>query len=164
MIRLFASRQRRTQWTLSIAVAVLFIPGMRLIAGQKKKSHVVQRRSRRPSATRRYRHVHIQPERVREIQAALAKAGIYREEPSGRWDTTTHNAMLEYQKQNGFTPTGLPEAKPLMLLGLGPHPLPPGLGPLPPSEPEAESGSHRNPTGTSEASASPKVKKPTSSN
>ncbi|HXH48834.1 MAG TPA: peptidoglycan-binding domain-containing protein [Terriglobia bacterium] len=163
MMRLFASRQRRIQWALSIAVAVSFIPGLRLIAGQKNKAHIVHRRTRRPTATRRYRHVRIQPERVREIQEALVKAGFLHDKPDGVWGSSTREAMKQYQKQNGFTPTGLPEAKPLMLLGLGPHPLPPGLGPLPPAAPEADSGS-RSSTETSEASASPTVKKPTSSN
>jgi peptidoglycan hydrolase-like protein with peptidoglycan-binding domain len=164
MIRFFASRQRRIQLTLSIAVAVLFVPGMRLIAGQKKKSHVVRHRSRRLTATRRYRHVRIQPARVREIQKALVKTGFLHDEPDGVWGSSTSDAMKQYQKQNGFTPTGLPEAKPLMLLGLGPHPLPPGLGPLPPSEPDTESGRQNGATESSEASASPTVKKPTSSN
>lgn len=91
------------------------------------------------------------------------KAGFLHDKPDGVWGSSTREAMKQYQKQNGFTPTGLPEAKPLMLLGLGPHPLPPGLGPLPPAAPEADSGS-RSSTETSEASASPTVKKPTSSN
>jgi len=37
--------------------------------------------------------------------------------------------MLSYQKDHGFPATGLPEAKSLMKLGLGPHPLPPELDP-----------------------------------
>ncbi len=32
--------------------------------------------------------------------------------------------MRHYQSNNGFTATGLPDAKSLMKLGLGPHPLP----------------------------------------
>jgi peptidoglycan hydrolase-like protein with peptidoglycan-binding domain len=164
MIRPFASRQRRIQWALSIAVALLFIPVLRLIAGQKKKAHAVHRRTRRPTATRRYRHVRLQPERVREIQEALVKAGFLHDKPDGVWGPSTREAMKQYQKQNGFTPTGLPEAKPLMLLGLGPHPLPPGLGPLPPAVPEAEVGIRSGTAETHEASAAPPVKKPTSSN
>jgi hypothetical protein len=73
--------------------------------------------------------VHLQPERVKEIQQALAHSGYLREEPTGRWDTATRDAMRQYQQANGFAVTGLPEAKPLMKLGLGPHPLPPGLQP-----------------------------------
>jgi hypothetical protein len=35
--------------------------------------------------------------------------------------------MLHYQTDHGFPATGLPEAKSLMKLGLGSHPLPPEL-------------------------------------
>ena len=164
MTGILANRHARIRWTLFIAVAVLFIPGLRLIAGQKKKTHAVHRRTLHPTATRRYRHVRMQPERVREIQEALVKAGFLHEKPDGVWGSSTRDAMKQYQKQNGFTPTGLPEAKPLMLLGLGPHPLPPGLGPLPPAAPAAESGSRNGNAETSEASATPKVNEPTSAN
>jgi peptidoglycan hydrolase-like protein with peptidoglycan-binding domain len=92
------------------------------------------------------------------------KAGFLHDKPDGVWGPSTREAMKQYQNQNGFTPTGLPEAKPLMLLGLGPHPLPPGLGPLPPAIPKAESGARSGTAETSEASATPRAKKPTSSN
>jgi peptidoglycan hydrolase-like protein with peptidoglycan-binding domain len=118
----------------AIAVAILFLPGVAISARQKKKAH-----ARRPTVHRRvvhhrrykrrpgYARVHLQPERVREIQQALVKAGTLHEEPNGKWDDATREAMRQYQQENGFAPTGLPEAKPLMKLGLGPHPLPPGL-------------------------------------
>ncbi len=64
-----------------------------------------------------------------EIQQALAKAGYLEEEPTGRWDDATRNAMKRYQTDRGFPATGLPEAKSLMKLGLGPHPLPADLDP-----------------------------------
>ena len=68
-----------------------------------------------------------QPGRVQEIQRALAEGGFLREEPTGKWDAQTREAMKTYQKSNGFPITGLPDAKSLMKLGLGPHPLPPEL-------------------------------------
>jgi hypothetical protein len=43
---------------------------------------------------------------------------------SGLWDDATRDAMRSYQAANGFSPTGLPDAKSLMKLGLGPHALP----------------------------------------
>jgi peptidoglycan hydrolase-like protein with peptidoglycan-binding domain len=73
--------------------------------------------------------LHLQPERVTEIQQALAKAGYLHQEPTGEWDDPTRQAMREFQQAHGFTPTGLPEAKPLIVLGLGPHPVPPGPDP-----------------------------------
>ncbi|TAM82536.1 MAG: peptidoglycan-binding protein [Acidobacteria bacterium] len=155
MTRPCFTHRQRIRWALPVFLAVLFIAGVPLAAKQKKKTHAVHRRNRRSTAARRYRHVSIQPDRVQEIQKALARAGFYHDEPNGRWDGATRDAMREFQKQNGFAPTGLPEAKPLLLLGLGPHPLPPGLGPL---GPEAGYGSQNRDTETSEASASPAVK------
>jgi peptidoglycan hydrolase-like protein with peptidoglycan-binding domain len=64
------------------------------------------------------------PERIQEIQQALVQAGYLKEEPNGRWDDQTREAMRRYQVDHGFPVTGLPEAKSLMKLGLGPHPLP----------------------------------------
>ena len=73
--------------------------------------------------------MHLEPDRVREIQQALARDGYLKSEPSGIWDEPTHAAMLRYQNDHGFSPTGLPDAKSLMKLGLGPHPLPAELDP-----------------------------------
>jgi peptidoglycan hydrolase-like protein with peptidoglycan-binding domain len=65
-----------------------------------------------------------QPDRIQEIQQALVRAGYLKEEPNGHWDDQTREAMRRYQADHGFPVTGLPEAKSLMKLGLGPHPLP----------------------------------------
>jgi peptidoglycan hydrolase-like protein with peptidoglycan-binding domain len=82
---------------------------------------------RRPSHRIRLAQIHLQPERVEEIQRALLDAGYLKEEPNGTWDDATRSAMRRYQVENGFPATGLPEAKSLMKLGLGPHPLPEDL-------------------------------------
>jgi peptidoglycan hydrolase-like protein with peptidoglycan-binding domain len=63
-------------------------------------------------------------ERIKEIQQALVQAGYLNAQPNGRWDDQTREAMRRYQADHGFPATGLPEAKSLMKLGLGPHPLP----------------------------------------
>jgi peptidoglycan hydrolase-like protein with peptidoglycan-binding domain len=66
----------------------------------------------------------LQPERVQQIQQALIREGYLQGDASGQWDSRTREAMLRYQTMNGFPPSGLPEAKSLMKLGLGSHPLP----------------------------------------
>jgi peptidoglycan hydrolase-like protein with peptidoglycan-binding domain len=71
--------------------------------------------------------LHLAPQRVQEIQQALIRDGYLQGDASGEWDTPTRGAMLRYQTMHGFPPTGLPEAKSLMKLGLGPHPLSPEL-------------------------------------
>lgn len=95
-------------------------------SAQRRSTHHLSHQYRR---RHRQARVHLQPERVNEIQQALARSGYLHEEPTGRWDRATRDAMQQYQQANGFSGTGLPEAKPLMKLGLGPHPLPPGLQP-----------------------------------
>jgi FtsZ-interacting cell division protein ZipA len=76
------------------------------------------------AARRRRAAMRPESERIEEIQQALVKSGYLSAEPSGRWDDHTREAMRRYQADNGFPVTGLPEAKSLMKLGLGPHPLP----------------------------------------
>ena len=84
---------------------------------QTSQSHDARRRSAmRP-----------EPQRVQEIQKALIQTGELHQEPTGRWDEATREAMKRYQQANGFAVTGLPDSKSLMKMGLGPHPLPPDV-------------------------------------
>ncbi len=83
--------------------------------------------SRSQSAQQRLARLHLDPERVKQIQQALNREGYLPGDPTGEWDPATRAAMLRYQTMHGFPLTGLPEAKSLMKLGLGPHPLAPAL-------------------------------------
>jgi peptidoglycan hydrolase-like protein with peptidoglycan-binding domain len=156
--------QQRIRWTVAIAMMLLLIPGLPLLARQKKNTHrlrraTTHRRQRHDRTYRHYTHVSITPERVKQIQHALVAAGVLNETPNGRWDTATHDAMRQYQQQNGFSATGLPEAKPLLKLGLGPHPLPAELDPLLSTKAEGQDA-----TEASAASSTPTAKKAVSSN
>jgi hypothetical protein len=84
-------------------------------------------RARTLTSQQRLARLHLEPERVQEIQQALIREGYLTGEPNGQWDSRTHDAMLRYQTEHGFLATGLPEAKSLLKLGLGSHPLPPDL-------------------------------------
>ena len=89
-----------------------------------RKSSYNPRRTRPQPFRYRLARLKLQPERITEIQRALGQAGYLNQEPNGKWDDATRNAMLRFQQDHGFPATGLPEAKSLLKLGLGPHPLP----------------------------------------
>ncbi|HET6930974.1 MAG TPA: peptidoglycan-binding domain-containing protein [Candidatus Acidoferrum sp.] len=75
------------------------------------------------SSTRRGKRVKGQavptPERINEIQGALARNGAYTGEPSGKWDDSTTEAMKKFQASHGLNPTGKMDALTLQKLGLG---------------------------------------------
>jgi peptidoglycan hydrolase-like protein with peptidoglycan-binding domain len=59
------------------------------------------------------------PQRITEIQEALAKKGVYNGTASGQWDDSTSDAMKKFQTSNGLTPSGKLDALTLQKLGLG---------------------------------------------
>ncbi|MGB9433840.1 MAG: peptidoglycan-binding domain-containing protein [Candidatus Acidiferrum sp.] len=59
------------------------------------------------------------PERINEIQEALAKKGVFSGTPSGQWDDATVDAMKKFQSANGLNPSGKLDALTLQKLGLG---------------------------------------------
>jgi len=59
------------------------------------------------------------PDRIGEIQAALAKNNAYDGVPTGKWDGSTADALRKYQAAHGLSPTGKLDALTLQKLGLG---------------------------------------------
>jgi peptidoglycan hydrolase-like protein with peptidoglycan-binding domain len=59
------------------------------------------------------------PERITEIQQALAKNGAYAGTPNGKWDDSTVGAVKNFQETHGLNPSGKLDAKTLQQLGLG---------------------------------------------
>src|SRR6266849_1748126 len=59
------------------------------------------------------------PERISEIQQALAKDGSFTGTPNGKWDDSTAQAMRKFQGSHGLNPTGKLDALSLEKLGLG---------------------------------------------
>jgi len=59
------------------------------------------------------------PDRISEIQTALAKDGSFSGKPSGKWDVSTVDAMKKFQETHGLNPSGKLDAKTLQKLGLG---------------------------------------------
>ena len=59
------------------------------------------------------------PDRINEIQSALARKGVYTGTASGKWDDSTAEAMRKFQASHGLNPTGKYDALTLEKLGLG---------------------------------------------
>jgi peptidoglycan hydrolase-like protein with peptidoglycan-binding domain len=59
------------------------------------------------------------PERISEIQQALAKDGSFTGTPNGKWDDSTVEAMKKFQVGHGLNPSGKLDALTLQKLGLG---------------------------------------------
>ncbi len=74
------------------------------------------------------------PERISEIQQALAKEGSFTGTPNGKWDASTIEAMKRFQDAHGLNSSGKLDAKTLHLLGLG-SPIAGVAPPLPPVSP-----------------------------
>jgi peptidoglycan hydrolase-like protein with peptidoglycan-binding domain len=59
------------------------------------------------------------PDRITEIQSALARGGYYQGDPNGKWDANTVAAMQKFQSSNGLEANGKLDALSLQKLGLG---------------------------------------------
>jgi peptidoglycan hydrolase-like protein with peptidoglycan-binding domain len=59
------------------------------------------------------------PERITEIQQALAKGGSFSGSPNGKWDDSTVGAVKNFQGAHGLNPSGKLDAPTLQKLGLG---------------------------------------------
>jgi len=59
------------------------------------------------------------PDRIEEIQSALARGGYYKGDPNGKMDAGTQDALKHFQEGNGINPTGKIDALTLEKLGLG---------------------------------------------
>jgi hypothetical protein len=60
------------------------------------------------------------PDRVREIQGALAAKGYLKTDPSGQWDAASQDAMKRFQADQKLDQTGKLNSLSLIALGLGP--------------------------------------------
>jgi peptidoglycan hydrolase-like protein with peptidoglycan-binding domain len=46
------------------------------------------------------------PDRINQIQTALARGGYYQGDPTGKWDSNTIAATEKFQSANGLDSTG----------------------------------------------------------
>jgi peptidoglycan hydrolase-like protein with peptidoglycan-binding domain len=92
-------------------------------SGSTNKPKTSSSKSPKTSSKKRSKRVKGQaapsPDRINEIQEALAKKGVYEGSPSGKWDDSTSEAMKKFQASNGLNPSGKLDARTLQKLGLG---------------------------------------------
>jgi Putative peptidoglycan binding domain len=91
-------------------------------ASTKKSHHYARHRYTRRH--RYYRHrIRLPkgptPERIGQIQTALARGGYYKGDPTGKWDADTVAAVQKFQSANNLDATGKLDAPTLQKLGLG---------------------------------------------
>jgi peptidoglycan hydrolase-like protein with peptidoglycan-binding domain len=82
------------------------------------------------------------PDRISEIQQALAKDGSFTGKPNGKWDASTIEATRKFQEAHGLNPTGKLDAKTLQQLGLGSQ----TAGVAPPMPPMSSSSRQKTPS------------------
>lgn len=132
---------RKTKY---LALASLLVVGLALHAApakaestpaKKKNVSLSGSKSRRSKSLRRSSRQRGQkapdPQRITQIQQALAKDGSFAGTPNGKWDASTVEGMKKFQAAHGLNPTGKMDARTLQQLGLGSQtagiapPLPP---------------------------------------
>lgn len=79
------------------------------------KSHKTSKKSRRKERGQ----TAPTPDRISEIQQALAKDGSFSGTANGKWDNNTVEAMKSFQTTHGLNPSGKLDARTLQKLGLG---------------------------------------------
>lgn len=95
-------------------------PSAKTAAHSKKSSKGKKGRTRK-GAWKHHGQQTIQPDRAREIQAALIRENYLTGEPSGQWDPRTKDAMTRYQADHGWQTKVTPDSRALIKLGLGPN-------------------------------------------
>ena len=150
--------------TLALAFAA-FAHTRQTSSSNASKSPSTTTHHRRSSRRRHSRRMHLpaapSPDRISEIQSALARGGYYKGDPNGKWDSDTIAATEKFQSANGLDSTGKLDAPTLQKLGLGsdiagvsaPKPVVPNCCSAPSSA--APSGSTAPPSSDHAAPAAP---------
>src|SRR5256886_394117 len=115
--------RRVTQLTLTLLVAaglgVCVASAQKKSTSSKSTSTLHRSKSSKQSKRRERGQKTPTPDRISEIQQALAKDGSFTGKPNGKWDASTIEATRKFQEAHGLNPSGKLDAKTLQQLGLG---------------------------------------------
>lgn len=104
-------------------VAMVFVgafAGSSSAAGQSSTSSTAKKKSKKKHSSKREKGQQApMPDRISEIQSALAKGGYYQGDPSGKMDGDTVAALEKFQSAHGIDASGKLDAPTLQKLGLG---------------------------------------------
>ncbi len=114
-------RLRLTAILLSLA---LLVPGVAAAkthkSGKSKSTHSTKGTKKSARAKKPRGQQAMNPERVREIQAALIRQNYLQGQPNGVWDSRSKAAMQKFQSDQGWQSKVVPDSRALIKLGLGP--------------------------------------------
>lgn len=113
-----ASAAARADRSSADYVAVSY-PRQTSSSSTTSKSTAHKRRRRRRRTNRMQLPKGPTPERISEIQTALSRKGYYQGDPTGKWDSSTVDAVQKFQSANHIDSTGKLDAPTLQKLGLG---------------------------------------------
>jgi peptidoglycan hydrolase-like protein with peptidoglycan-binding domain len=115
--------------TASIALACTLGAGSASSVSARQANSPTASTAPKSSAAKKTKHKHHTrskpgqkaplPDRISEIQSALARGGYYDGDPSGKWDAKTVAAVQKFQSANGIDANGKLDAPTLQKLGLG---------------------------------------------
>jgi peptidoglycan hydrolase-like protein with peptidoglycan-binding domain len=122
----------RVRKAIHLGLSLLVAAGLGVSAAQVEAQTASQKKSsstksgsssHRAKSSKRSRRARGQkaptPDRISEIQQALAKDGSFTGNPNGKWDASTIDSLKKFQESHGLNPTGKLDAKTLQQLGLG---------------------------------------------
>jgi hypothetical protein len=124
-------------------------------ASSKSSTSTKKKKTKHHSSKREPTQKAPTPDRISEIQSALARGGYYQGQPNGKWDSNTVAALQKFQSDNGMNASGKLDAPSLQKLGLGSSTA--GVDapkPLSHSNPGANTASSTSTPGASASSAS----------
>jgi hypothetical protein len=96
---------------------------------QSAKARHGKASSKKKAQSWRTRQLAPTPDRYKQIQEALVAKGYLQEQPNGRWDTQSSDALRRFQQDQNLDPSGKVNSLSLIALGLGPKrtPVPPSI-------------------------------------